>query len=123
MFRYLKIAHSIATSTALFAQYASDEAIDTEDASVTSEDLLPDAESQTLAAPVAPYPDTLLIQIFVAATQQLEIVKTERYLLDNADREPVEPEPEIEAMGWDPSVTVLATAFRKSSAKWPLMGI
>ncbi|WP_170566380.1 DUF3300 domain-containing protein [Ruegeria atlantica] len=72
---------------------------------------------------MALYPNTLLIQTFVAATQSLEIVKTERYLLDDADREPVEPKPEIEAMGWDPSVTVLATVLRKSSAKWPLIGI
>ena len=73
--------------------------------------LLTDEELQTLVAPVALYPDTLLIQIFVAATQPLEIVKAERFLLDNAGRAPAELEPEIEAMGWDPSVTVLATAF------------
>ena len=60
---------------------------------------------------MALFPDTLLIQILVAATQPLQIVKAERYLLDNADRDPVELEPEIEAMGWDPSVSVLATAF------------
>ncbi|WP_108861930.1 DUF3300 domain-containing protein [Ruegeria sp. Alg231-54] len=111
MFRYLIIALSFAASTAPFAQEASDEAIETEEASATSSDLLTDAELQTLVAPVALYPDTLLIQIFVAATQPLEIVKAERYLLDNADRELLELEPEIEAMGWDPSVTVLATAF------------
>ena len=111
MFRYLTIALSFAASTALFAQQASDEAIETEEASATSEDLLTDAELQTLVAPVALYPDTLLIQIFVAATQPLEIVKAERFLLDNSDRKPVELELEIEAMGWDPSVTVLATAF------------
>ncbi len=74
-------------------------------------DLLTDAELQTLVAPVALYPDTLLIQIFVAATEPYEIMKAERFLLDNADRDPAELEPEIEAMGWDPSVAVLATAF------------
>lgn len=111
MFRYLIIALSIGASTVLFAQEASDDAAATEDTSATSSALLTDAELQTLVAPVALYPDTLLIQIFVAATQPLEIVKAERYLLDNADRDPVELEPEIEAMGWDPSVSVLATAF------------
>ena len=75
------------------------------------EELLTAEELQTLVAPVALYPDTLLIQIFVAATQPLEIMKAERFLLDNADRDPAELEPEIEAMGWDQSVTVLATAF------------
>lgn len=110
MFRYIIFALSLSASNALFAQEASD-TVATEVTSETSSDLLSDAELQTLVAPVALFPDTLLIQIFVAATQPLEIVKAERYLLDNADRDPVELEPEIEAMGWDPSVSVLATAF------------
>ncbi|MBO9446968.1 DUF3300 domain-containing protein [Ruegeria sp. R14_0] len=107
MFRYLVIALGLCASTALFAQEATDDAAASEETS----DRLTDAELQTLVAPVALYPDTLLIQILVAATQPLEIVKAERYLLDNADRDPVELEPEINAMGWDPSVSVLATAF------------
>ncbi len=111
MFRYLMFALGFCASTALFAQEASDDAAATENASATSSDLLTDAELQTLVAPVALYPDTLLIQILVAATQPLEIVKAERYLLDNADRDASELGPEIEAMGWDPSVSVLATAF------------
>lgn len=111
MFRYILFALGIGASTALFAQEASDDAAAMENASAIPSDLLTDAELQTLVAPVALYPDTLLIQIFVAATQPLEIVKAERYLLDNSDRDPVDLEPEIEAMGWDPSVSVLATAF------------
>nr|WP_321254248.1 DUF3300 domain-containing protein [uncultured Ruegeria sp.] len=111
MFRYLIFALGICASTTLFAQEASDDAAATENAAATSSDLLTDAELQTLVAPVALYPDTLLIQILVAATQPLEIVKAERYLLDNADRDASELGPEIEAMGWDPSVSVLATAF------------
>ncbi|WP_162896744.1 DUF3300 domain-containing protein [Ruegeria sp. AD91A] len=110
MFRYIIFALSLSASNALFAQEASD-TLATEDTSETSSGLLSDAELQTLVAPVALFPDTLLIQILVAATQPLQIVKAERYLLDNADRDPVELEPEIEAMGWDPSVSVLATAF------------
>lgn len=110
MFRFLIFALLIGTGGALYAQDTTDETTgDTQDEA--SADLLTDAELQTLVAPVALYPDTLLIQIFVAATQPLEIVKAERYLLDNADRDPAELEPEIDAMGWDPSVTVLATAF------------
>ncbi|WP_170327383.1 DUF3300 domain-containing protein [Ruegeria arenilitoris] len=101
----------MSVSTALFAQVESEGVAAEEDTSAISASLLTDAELQTLVAPVALYPDTLLIQIFVAATQPLEIVKAERYLLDNADRDPAELEPEIEAMGWDPSVSVLATAF------------
>ncbi|WP_171238465.1 DUF3300 domain-containing protein [Ruegeria sp. HKCCA5763] len=109
MFRYLIFAPLFCASTALFAQETTDET--TEAASQETTDLLTDAELQTLVAPVALYPDTLLIQILVASTQPLEIVKAERFLIDNADRDPAELEPEIEAMGWDPSVSVLATAF------------
>lgn len=110
MFRYLIFALGIGASTALYAQETSGDPA-AEETSTDQSDLLTDAELQTLVAPVALYPDTLLIQIFVAATQPLEIVKAERFLLDNADRDPAELEPEIDAMGWDPSVSVLATAF------------
>lgn len=111
MFRFLLIAFGICVSTSALTQESSEDVAAKDDTSATSSSLLTDAELQTLVAPVALYPDTLLIQIFVAATQPLEIVKAERYLLDNADRDPVELEPEIDAMGWDPSVSVLATAF------------
>ncbi len=111
MFRFPLIALGICVSTFALAQESSEDLAAKDDNSATSSSLLTDAELQTLVAPVALYPDTLLIQIFVAATQPLEIVKAERYLLDNADRDTVELEPEIEAMGWDPSVSVLATAF------------
>ncbi|CAD0185835.1 hypothetical protein RUESEDTHA_02735 [Ruegeria sp. THAF57] len=104
MFRYLVLLLGFCAPVSVFAQEASQDA-------QADDTLLTDAELQTLVAPVALYPDTLLIQIFVAATQPLEIVKAERFLLDNADRDPTELEPEIDAMGWDPSVSVLATAF------------
>ncbi|WP_171127073.1 MULTISPECIES: DUF3300 domain-containing protein [unclassified Ruegeria] len=104
MFRYLVLLLGFCAPVSMFAQEASQDA-------QTDDTLLTDAELQTLVAPVALYPDTLLIQIFVAATQPLEIVKAERFLLDNADRDPTELESEIDAMGWDPSVSVLATAF------------
>ncbi|MEM9843453.1 MAG: DUF3300 domain-containing protein [Pseudomonadota bacterium] len=104
---------------ALLAAFAWAQETDTEvaDATDTAADvsgndgLLTDAELQTLVAPVALYPDTLLIQILVAATEPLEVVKANRYLIDNAERDADELKPEIEAMGWDESVTVLATAF------------
>lgn len=72
--------------------------------------LTPD-ELQTLVAPVALYPDTLLIQILVASTFPLEIVKAQEFLEDNAGTAPADLEEEIDAKGWDDSVAVLATAF------------
>ncbi len=73
--------------------------------------LLTQAEIETLVAPVALYPDTLLIQILVAATQPFEVVKADRFLLSNADADPEALKSEIEAEGWDPSVEVLAVGF------------
>ena len=73
--------------------------------------LLTEAELEKLVAPVALYPDTLLIQILVGATQPLDVVKAERFLTDNAGADPAALKPEIEAQDWDPSVEVLATAF------------
>ncbi|MEX0282801.1 MAG: DUF3300 domain-containing protein [Arenibacterium sp.] len=75
------------------------------------QELLTEAELQNLVAPIALYPDTLLVQIAVASTEPFEIMKAQRYLLDNAGREPEEMEAEIDAMGWDPSVSVLALVF------------
>lgn len=84
---------------------------------VAGEDgLLTDAELQTLVAPVALYPDTLLIQILVAATEPLEVIKSQQFLADNEGVDPAELKPEIEAQGWDASVEVLATGFPEVTA-------
>ena len=74
-------------------------------------ELLTQAELETLVAPVALFPDTLLIQILVAATYPMEIVKSERLLASNADLEPEALKAVVEAEQYDPSVEVLATAF------------
>jgi hypothetical protein len=73
--------------------------------------LLTDAELQTLVAPVALYPDTLLIQVLVASTVPLEVIKSDRFLTANPDTPPEALKDDIDAQGWDPSVAVLATAF------------
>ncbi len=96
---------------------AQDEAAATEDtaeetaADATEDALLSEDELQTLVAPVALYPDTLLIQVLVASTYPLDIVKADAFLDDNPDAEPGSLEDEIAAKGWDESVSVLATAF------------
>lgn len=82
-----------------------------EPAAAPPDALLTEAELEKLVAPVALYPDALLIQILVGATQPLDVVKAERFLTDNAGEDPAALKPEIEAQGWDPSVEVLATAF------------
>ncbi|MEM1076096.1 MAG: DUF3300 domain-containing protein, partial [Pseudomonadota bacterium] len=53
-------------------------------AKITADRLFTQAELENLVAPVALFPDTLLIQILVASTQPIEVVKADRLLLANA---------------------------------------
>ncbi|MBK0329424.1 DUF3300 domain-containing protein [Rhodobacteraceae bacterium F11138] len=76
-----------------------------------SDTLLTEAELETLVAPVALYPDTLLIQVLVAASYPLEVVKADRLLADNVDTDQNSLQDSIKAEGYDASVEVLATAF------------
>ena len=108
---YFLIAILVAVPSMPFAQTTdttTDEAAQTEAAAT---DLLTQAELENLVAPVALYPDTLLIQILVAATYPMEIIKSDRFLAMNADADPEALIASIEAEDWDPSVEVLATAF------------
>lgn len=75
------------------------------------DDLLTQAEIETLVAPVALYPDTLLMQILVASTYPLDVVKADQLLSVNADAGSETLENAIDAEGYDASVEVLATAF------------
>ena len=78
---------------------------------VPDEDLLTQTELENLVAPVALYPDTLLIQILVASTVPIEIIKSGRLLAKNEGAEPDVIKAALEAEEYDPSVEVLATAF------------
>lgn len=78
---------------------------------VPEEALLTQAEIETLVAPVALYPDTLLIQILVASTFPLDVMKADRLLAINEDGDQDTLQAAIDAEGYDPSVAVLATAF------------
>jgi hypothetical protein len=73
--------------------------------------LLTAAELQTLVAPVALYPDTLLIQILVGATAPLDVVKADRLLARNDGSDSDAFEAEVKAEAFDPSVEVLTLAF------------
>lgn len=79
--------------------------------SAEAADLLTQAELETLVAPAALYPDTLLIQILVASTFPMEVVKADRLLtaMEGEDEDAIKAA--VEAEGYDPSVEVLATAF------------
>ncbi len=72
---------------------------------------LTEEELDELMAPVALYPDTLLIQVLVATTYPLDIIKAQRFLAQNEGLEQDALTEAVEAQAWDPSVQVLATAF------------
>lgn len=101
----------IALVTGLQAQTTETEVAASSETVEAAEALLTQAELETLVAPVALYPDTLLMQILVASTEPLDLVKADNFLDENADRDPADLKVDIEAQAWDPSVQVLATAF------------
>jgi hypothetical protein len=74
-------------------------------------ELLTQAELENLVAPIALYPDTLLIQVLVAATYPLQVVKANEFATTNTDLEGDARETAITSQGYDESVAVLATAF------------
>ena len=96
-------------SSAAFAQ--STETEDAETDAASDEGLLTQSELENLVAPVALYPDTLLIQILVASTNPMEVIKSERLLAVNEGEDPETIKAAVEAEEWDESVEVLAVAF------------
>lgn len=52
-----------------------------------SDDSFTTAQLETMVAPVALYPDTLLMQILVAATEPLDVMKASQHLTENADED------------------------------------
>ncbi len=104
----LAVAAAMATAPAV-AWAQSDDSAATETAA--ADGLMTPEELQELVAPVALYPDTLLIQILVAATYPLDVVKADRLVRDNAGKSTEEMNALVEAEGWDESVAVLAEGF------------
>jgi hypothetical protein len=94
-----------ASGGAVMAQEATEAAAPDADALLTA------AELQTLVAPVALYPDTLLIQILVGATAPLDVVKADRLLARSEGSDPAALETQVKAEGFDASVEVLSLAF------------
>ncbi|MBV1864585.1 MAG: DUF3300 domain-containing protein [Rhodobacteraceae bacterium] len=88
----------------------SDTLVETE-LGINEEALLSSAELEDLVAPIALYPDTLLIQVLVAATVPFEVLQADIFITTYESDDPEFWQQEIEDQGWDPSVTVLATGF------------
>jgi Protein of unknown function (DUF3300) len=64
-------------------------------------------EIDQIVAPIALYPDSLLSQVFMAATYPLEIVQAARWVKDNKDLKGDALATELEKQTWDPSVKSL----------------
>ncbi|MCU7554743.1 DUF3300 domain-containing protein [Alteromonas sp. ASW11-19] len=67
-----------------------------------------DAELDSLLAPIALYPDTVLTHILIASTYPLEVVAADRWRQENAHLNAEQVANAVEAYDWDPSVKALA---------------
>ncbi len=67
-----------------------------------------DAELDSILAPIALYPDTVLTHILIASTYPLEVLNAYRWRKDNAHLSAEEVAEEVEMFDWDPSVRALA---------------
>jgi hypothetical protein len=92
------------------AQEAATEATATE-AEAVDDGLLSAEELDTLMAPVALFPDTLLTQVMMATTYPLDVVKADRFLAKSPDLSDADRAKAVEAEDWDPSVKALAAGF------------
>lgn len=79
--------------------------------SAPESDLLSADDLDTLMAPVALYPDTLLAQVFMASTYPLDVVKAGRFVEQNAAMSDKDRAAAAQTMDWDPSVQALVAGF------------
>src|SRR6516164_1978259 len=73
----------------------------------SQQQLLSEAELDSLVAPIALYPDALLAQILMASTYPLEIVQAERWTKANKSLKGDKLEEAVANQDWDGSVKAL----------------
>jgi len=69
---------------------------------------IPNEQLDSLVAPIALYPDSLLGQVMVASTYPLEIVALSQWMDKNKNMNPTQITKEVEKQTWDPSVQAMA---------------
>src|SRR5437764_4228225 len=69
---------------------------------------IPPEKLDSLVAPIALYPDSLLGQVLVAATYPLEIIQLGQWLDKNKNLQPNQITKEVEKQNWDPSIQAMA---------------
>lgn len=109
---------SVVSTIPAFAQYTSVPVTATAASSIAvsgavasgaaSEDYASDAQLDSLLAPIALYPDTLLTHILIASTYPLDVVSADRWRQSNKHLTPEQVENVLEDVDWDPSVKALA---------------
>ncbi|MBR9895346.1 MAG: DUF3300 domain-containing protein [Gammaproteobacteria bacterium] len=68
-----------------------------------------DAQLDSVLAPIALYPDTLLTHILIAATYPLDVVAADRWRQSNKHLTPQQVDNVLANVSWDPSVKALAS--------------
>jgi Protein of unknown function (DUF3300) len=71
------------------------------------QDKLPEGQVEQLVAPIALYPDSLLMQVLMASTYPLDVVEAARWSHDNPTLEGSSLSQTMQAQSWDPSVKAL----------------
>src|SRR5205809_4206802 len=69
---------------------------------------IPNDQLDSLVAPIALYPDSLLTQTLVASTYPLEIVQLHQWLQKNSNLKPKEISEAVKKQDWDPSIQAMA---------------
>src|SRR5204863_480091 len=69
---------------------------------------IPNDKLDSLVAPIALYPDSLLSQTLVASTYPLEIVQLHQWIQKNSKLKPKEISEAVMKEGWDPSIQAMA---------------
>ena len=68
-----------------------------------------DAQLDSVLAPIALYPDTLLTHTLIAATYPLDVVAADRWRQSNKHLTPQQVDNVLANVSWDPSVKALAS--------------
>jgi len=69
---------------------------------------IPNDQLDSLVAPIALYPDSLLAQTLVASTYPLEIVQLHPWIQSNSNLKPKEISEAVKKQNWDPSIQAMA---------------
>jgi Protein of unknown function (DUF3300) len=100
----LVIAVLISALTSAFAQGAGDNA-----APSSGQTLLTPPQLEALVAPIALYPDSLLVNVLAAATYPLEVVQADRWATENKNLKGDQLKAAVDKQAWDDSVKALVS--------------